>query len=297
MTDRQNRQLSYDLHSHSSCSDGVLSPQELVRRAAEKGVDILALTDHDATSGVGPATMEAAKLGLHLVPGVEISVSWGSHLIHIVGLGIDPNNAELAQGLSRLRQTRIRRAEQIGRKLAGLGFSDALAGASRLAGGDIISRSHFARFLVEQGAVKDFQAAFRRYLARGKPAYVACQWAGLDEAVQWIRSAGGQAVIAHPARYRLGRQRLLALIDDFRTAGGEGLEVVSSAHNGAEIRQMAELAGQTGLLASTGSDFHTPDAHWADLGSMPGLPAQCRPVWENWPLAMAVSAAVSRRLQ
>ena len=283
MTDSQNRQPCYDLHSHTNCSDGVLTPRELVRRAVARGVNILAITDHDVTTAISPALEEAARSGLCLVPGVEISVTWGKYLIHIVGLNIDPQCGVLQEGLHGIRQTRVGRAEQMARKLAGLGFPDALSGAGSLAQGDVISRSHFARYLVQLGAVRDFQTAFRRYLSQGKPAYVSCQWAPLDEAVGWIRQAGGQAVIAHPARYRLGRQRLQILAEEFKAAGGEALEVVSSAHSAAENRQMAELACQTGLLASTGSDFHTPDAHWAELGSMPALPRQCRPVWDNWP--------------
>lgn len=277
-----NNNCCYDLHSHSTASDGMLEPVALVRRAVDQGVNVLALTDHDVLDGLTAAMTEARKTGLKLIPGVEISVTWESHVIHIVGLGIDPENPVLLQGLAALRQLREKRAEGIGMKLAKAGITGATEGARQLAGGQIVSRTHFARYLVNQGAVKDFKAAFKRYLKKGRPGYVHCDWVPLDEAVGWIIQAGGQAVIAHPARYSLSGTKLQLLVDDFKLAGGCALEVVTSSHNPADIRKMAQLANDNDLQSSVGSDFHTPDQSWAELGRIPPLPGGCTPVWKNW---------------
>jgi predicted metal-dependent phosphoesterase TrpH len=272
----------YDLHSHSTASDGTLSPAALVQRAVAQGVDVLALTDHDVLDGLAEAGTAARELGLTLIPGVEISVTWASQVIHIVALGIDAENEVLMKGLSVLRELREARADEMGRRLAWVGIAGAAAGARALAGGQIISRTHFARFLIEQGHARDFKAAFRRYLKRGRPGYVACDWVALDEALSWIRQAGGQAVIAHPARYSLSRIKLQALVDDFKAAGGCALEVVSSSHNPGEVQQMAQLANQNGLLSSVGSDFHTPEQSWGELGRVGRLPPECTPIWNGW---------------
>jgi hypothetical protein len=209
-------------------------------------------------------------------------VTWAAQVIHIVALGIDPEHPDLVNGLRALREQREWRADAMGERLARAGIEGAAAGARALAGGQIVSRTHFARFLVEQGVVNDFKAAFRRYLKRGRPGYVACDWVALDEALSWISKAGGQAVIAHPARYGLSRVKLQALVDDFKSAGGCALEVVTSSHNPAEIRQMAQLANDNGLLSSVGSDFHTPEQSWGELGRVGPLPAACTPVWNAW---------------
>jgi len=281
----ENPGCCFDLHSHSTASDGTLSPAELLKRAHAQGVDVLALTDHDVLDGLVEAGLAARDHDIQLVPGVEISVTWASQVIHIVALGIDPEQPDLVRGLQGLRDLREGRAEEIGQRLARAGIKDAAEGARALASGQIVSRTHFARFLVEQGAVSDFRAAFRRYLRRGRPAYVPCDWVPLEEALGWIHKAGGQAVIAHPARYSLSRLKLQALVDDFKSAGGCALEVVSSSHNPAETRQMAQLANDNGLLSSVGSDFHTPEQGWAELGKVAALPAGCVPVWQDWALA------------
>jgi len=278
----EEKKRCYDLHSHSTASDGTLSPTALVERALAQGVDVLALTDHDVLDGLAEAAEAARKCGLTLVPGVEISVTWASQVIHIVALGIDPEYPDLRQGLEALRELREWRADEIGRRLARVGIVGSAEGARTLAGGQIVSRTHFARFLVEQGLVKDFKAAFRRYLKRGRPGYVACDWVALEDALEWIIKAGGQAVIAHPARYSLSRVKLQALVDDFKSAGGCALEVVSSSHNPGEVRQMARLANDNGLLGSVGSDFHTPEQVWGELGRVGSLPSACTPIWHDW---------------
>jgi predicted metal-dependent phosphoesterase TrpH len=272
----------YDLHSHSTASDGTLTPTALIERALRQGVDVLALTDHDVLDGLEEAEAAARASRLRLIPGVEISVNWGSRVIHIVALDIDPSHSLLCRGLEDLRGQRLQRAERIGQRLARLGIEGAWAGARELASGQIVTRSHFAQYLVNAGVVSDFQAAFRRYLRQGKPAYVACEWTSLEQAVQWIVAAGGQAVIAHPARYGLSGLKLRMLLDDFKAAGGVALEVVSSSHNPAETRKMAELARHHGLLASVGSDFHSPEQGWAELGRVAALPKICIPIWHDW---------------
>ena len=274
----------YDLHSHSTASDGTLSPTALVERALAQGVDVLALTDHDVLGGLAEAAVAAKKSGVTLISGVEISVTWASRVLHIVALGIDPQNPVLVKGLEFLRAQREWRAEEIGQRLARAGIAGAAEGARRLAGGQIVSRTHFARFLVEQGVVRDFQAAFRRYLKEGRPGYVRCDWVALDEALSWISASGGQAVIAHPARYNLSRTKLQVLVDEFKSGGGCALEVVTSSHNPAEVRQMAQLANDHGLFSSVGSDFHTPEQSWAELGRVAPLPSGCTPIWHDWQL-------------
>jgi predicted metal-dependent phosphoesterase TrpH len=272
----------YDLHSHSTASDGTLSPTALVERAQRQGVDVLALTDHDVLDGLAEAERAAQTCGVQLIPGVEISVSWGGRVIHILGLGIDPAHAGLCAGLDDLRRQRQDRAERIGERLARLGIAGAHEGASELAGGQIVTRSHFAHYLVNQGIVSDFQAAFRRYLRQGRPAHVSCDWTSLEQALGWIGAAGGQAVIAHPARYAMSGLKLRSLLDEFRTAGGIALEVVSSSHNPVETQKMADLARRYDLRASVGSDFHSPDHGWAELGRVAPLPAGCTPIWHDW---------------
>lgn len=275
--------LNYDLHCHSTASDGVISPAAVIERAAAQGVDVLALTDHDVTAGLAEARQAALRNDITLINGVEISVTWQNQLLHIVGLGFDEANPQLQQGLQRLRNIRESRADEIALKLQGLGIQGANDGARRLAAGSIVSRSHFARFLVEQGKVSGFQQAFDRYLKKGKPAYVACQWASLEEVVSWINEAGGQAVIAHPARYRLSLTKLRALLVDFIAVGGRGIEVACSSHNPAEKAKMADLACHYELLASAGSDFHEPDRGWAELGRCTALPGHVTPIWHDWP--------------
>jgi len=277
-----NRALCYDLHCHSTASDGSLSPAALIERAIQHGVDVLALTDHDALDGLPEAYSAINGQSLKLIPGVEISVTWSGRVIHILGLNIDPANVILINGLQHLSVQRERRAELIGQRFAKIGIADAEEGARALAGGNIVTRSHFAQFLVKQGIVSNFKSAFRRYLKQGRPAYVGSEWVQLEQALEWIRLSGGQAVIAHPARYGLSGLKLLSLIEDFKAAGGVGLEVVSSSHNPAENSRMGKLANQLGLLASVGSDFHSPEQEWVELGRVAALPNECTPIWQTW---------------
>lgn len=272
----------YDLHSHSTASDGELTPAELVRHAASKGVQILALTDHDVTDGLAEARAEAALAGIELINGVEISVTWNKKLIHVVGLNFDPENEALQTGLAKLRQSRIGRSEKIANRLAKAGIEGALAGAQAYAGGQILSRTHFAKFLLAEGHVKTMQAAFDKYIGEGKKAYAAGEWASLEEALGWINGAGGVAVIAHPARYKLSATKLRALCQDFKDLGGVAIEVSSGKFDAIEVRNMSEYAQRFDLAASLGSDFHGPSQAWLQMGRLPALPKACRPVWQAW---------------
>ncbi len=275
-------QKQYDLHSHSTASDGELTPAELVAHAARCGVDVLALTDHDDTSGFQEAAQAARTEGIELIAGVEISTTWGKHLVHIVGLNIDPDNATLQAGLKNLRLQREERGARMAQRLEKRGVGGALAGARRFANGNILSRTHFARYLVEAGHAKNINDAFKRHLGDGKPAYVASAWAELAEVVAWIRGAGGVAVIAHPARYKLSATKLRLLIEDFKACGGAGLEVVSGSQEKKETRNMAEYARRYELYASMGSDYHGPSQSWLGMGKQPPLPDGCVPVWQAW---------------
>lgn len=275
--------LHYDLHAHSCVSDGVLTPTLLLERAASRQVDVLALTDHDDTRGLAEAAVAAARLGVRLVNGVEISVSWQKTTLHVVGLGIDPTHVSLAEGLAAIRAGRRERAERIAVQLARFGVPEALAGALRHAANpDLIGRMHFARDLVERGICKDIQSVFKRYLAKGRPGYVSHQWAEMADAIGWIRESGGQAVLAHPGRYELGSGRLTQLLNEFRDAGGEAIEVVTGSHTPDQFIRFARLAREHGLLSSRGSDFHSPEEHWRDLGRLAKLPDICTPVWQHW---------------
>ncbi|WP_457674100.1 PHP domain-containing protein [Thiolapillus sp.] len=274
--------LKYDLHSHSTVSDGTLHPAELVRQAADAGVDVLALTDHDNVSGIAEAREAAAESGLRLVPGVEISVTWNGHTVHVLGLNLDDNNPILRQGLEKLCDYRAWRAEEIGRRLEKKGIRGSYEGACALATGALVGRTHFARFLVAQGHARDVREVFRKFLVAGKPGHVRGEWASLEDALGWISAAGGMAVIAHPARYNMTRGKLRRLIGEFRELGGRGLEVVSGSHNRDECYTMARHAADFGLLASAGSDYHGPENPWINLGRLPDLPHGCEPVWNHF---------------
>ncbi|MES9964198.1 MAG: PHP domain-containing protein [Candidatus Sedimenticola sp. 20ELBAFRAG] len=283
--------LLIDLHSHSTASDGTLSPTELFELAASKGVNILALTDHDTTEGLAEAELAAIETGVCLVPGVEVSVTWNAQVVHLVGLGVDPENTELQDGLAKLREFRDWRAEEIGRRLEKEGVRGSFEGARALSNGRLISRTHFARFLVEKGYAPDTRKVFKRFLTRGNPGHVPGQWAELGEAVSWIRAAGGQAVLAHPARYKLTRTKLRRLIKEFKAAGGEAIEVVSGSHSRDENYTMARHAKDFDLKGSCGSDYHGPENQWTDLGRLEPMPDSVRPVWDGWiQLQTAVSA-------
>ena len=277
----------YDLHTHSLASDGTLASDELVRRAHAAGVAVMALTDHDEVAGVADATAAAADCGLQLVPGIELSVTWQRRTIHIVGLHIDPTNTTLLAGISRLRQFRQWRAEEMGRRLAKQGIIGAYAGARALAQGRSVGRTHFARWLVAKGYCHDIQEVFRHFLKPNRPGYVAGEWATLEEALSWLHGAGGIAVVAHPARYRLSGNKRRQLLGEFRELGGAAIEVVSGSHSADDVITSARDAQQHQLLASAGSDFHDPDNPWIALGQLPPLPPQCQPVWQSaqWPLA------------
>lgn len=271
-----------DLHCHSTVSDGLLSPADLVRRAAAKGVGLLALTDHDDVSGLAEARAAADECGMGFLNGVEVSVTWNEHTIHIVGMRIDPGRPELAEGLAAIRRGRAERALRIAQALGEAGFAGALEGAARQAGNAaIIGRTHFARYLVEQGVARDVKTVFQHYLVRGKPGYVRHQWASLEEALGWIHAAGGVAVIAHPARYRVGRNELRALVTEFKERGGEAVEVACGGHSAEQVREFGNLARHFGLLASSASDFHGPGESYADLGAVPDLPEGLVPVWRD----------------
>ncbi len=283
-----------DLHSHSNASDGELSPAELVQRARQRGVSLLALTDHDTTAGIA-AAQQAAHAGptpglepipghvladhLRLIPGVEISVTWHSQVIHVLGLNINPDSARLQAGLQGLSVQRELRAQQIAKQLTQKGVKDAYAGAKALAVGPL-TRTHFAHYLVQQGLANNLQTVFKHYLVRGKPGYVAGQWATLNEALSWIHDAGGQAVVAHPARYKMTRSKLKELLAEFKAGGGCGLEVVSGTHSRNDTVQMAELARLFGLYSSAGSDYHGPKQFWLHLGAIPPLPKDCEAIWQ-----------------
>jgi len=271
----------YDLHSHSTASDGSLTSAQLIARAIEQGVDVLALTDHDGTEGIAEAQQAVQDTDLTLIPGVEISVTWGNGTVHILGLNIDPDNSELQQGLTAMRDFRVGRAHEIAKRLDKAGITGALEGARKYASEVMLGRLHFAKFLVEQHYAKDIQDVFKRYLVRGKPGYVPGQWTTLNEAVSWIKAAGGQAVIAHPARYKITATKLRRLIEEFKEAGGVGFEVVSGRQHPEEVKHLARLAEKFELLASCGSDFHTPDS-WAELGKLSPLPESCTPIWSKW---------------
>lgn len=282
-----------DLHCHSTASDGALPPAELVARAAARGSRMLALTDHDCTAGLAEAGEAAREHGLDLIRGVEISVSWRTRTIHIVGLDIDPDCPALAAGLRVVREGRVERARRMEAALAKIGIHGAFDGAMALCGNpEMIGRTHFARFLVESGEVKNVATVFRKYLVKGKPGYVPHQWAELADAVGWIRAAGGVAVIAHPGRYDIGRQLQEELVQDFKAVGGEAIEVVSASHTLDQTHKFALLAARMELLASAGSDFHAPGEGGRDVGLTQDLPPVCVPVWSRFtpPRATPVAA-------
>jgi predicted metal-dependent phosphoesterase TrpH len=274
---------NFDLHNHSTCSDGLLSPTQLIELATRTGVDAIALTDHDTTDGLAEAGRAAREAGIAFVPGVEISVSWGGTTLHIVGLHVDPASADLARGLRSIRDGRFGRAQRIAAELERLGFPGTLEGALELAGNEAkLSRSHFARHLVRCGAVKNGQAAFDKYLGNGKPAYVAHRWATLENAVSWIRAAGGTAVLAHPGRYDLKPMMRHEMLGEFRAHGGEAIEVVTGSHRPEEYATWQRVALEHGFLASRGADYHGPGESACEPGRLAPLHASLTPVWSKW---------------
>lgn len=271
-----------DLHCHSVVSDGTLTPEALAARAHANGVQLWALTDHDEVGGQHRAREAAHALGLPYLTGVEISVTFGAVTVHVVGLGFDPDNAALVAGLAQTRGGRGERAKDMAQQLATVGINGAFEGALTYAGNpELISRTHFARFLVETGVCADTYEVFRRFLTEGKPGFVPHRWASLRDAVRWIRDAGGMAVIAHPARYDHSPSAEFALFSEFKAFGGEGVEVVTGSHSPDEYRTYAAMAQEFGLLASRGSDFHSPAESRCDLGTLPPLSRQLTPVWQG----------------
>lgn len=271
--------LVYDLHSHSTASDGLLSPRELVARAKQFGVDVLALTDHDTVAGLSEAKAAADALAIALLNGVEISATWNRRTVHIVGLGIDTHNAVLLAGLDQLQAKRRERAAEMGRRLEAAGFPNAFAGAQRYGDGHNVTRTHFARYLMECGAAPSVADVFHSYLRAGKPGYVKTEWVPLAEAVKWIHNAGGQAVVAHPGRYDFTGSMLRAFLTDFVDCGGDGIEVVYSGCSPDMLRNNANYARQFRLRASVGSDFHDPTVPWVELGRLAQLPTDLPPIW------------------
>ena len=272
--------LNADLHCHSVVSDGTLQPETLAQRAQSNGVELWSLTDHDEVDGQQRAADAAMALGLDYLSGCEISVSFAGVTVHIVGLGFDADDDALRAGLAATRGGRDQRAREMSDALAKVGIKNAFEGALRYVGNPaLISRTHFARHLVDSGVCSDTNEVFRRFLTEGKPGYVPHRWAALGDAVRWITQAGGMAVIAHPGRYRFTPTEEYALFTEFIAHGGRGVEVVTGSHTTADYQKYAEMALEFGLLASRGSDFHSPDESHTDLGALPDLPGQLTPVW------------------
>jgi predicted metal-dependent phosphoesterase TrpH len=269
-----------DLHTHSTVSDGLLSPADVARRAAERGVAVLALTDHDETGGLSQARAAAESAGMRFVDGVEISIEWGGLQVHIVGLDFDARDSSLATGLESVRSGRIERAHRMSAELEKFGIPGCFSGAMRYAGNpSLIGRSHFARYLVEIGVCRDMRSVFDSYLVPGKPGYVVHRWATLGEAVGWILGAGGVAVIAHPGRYKFSREEMRRLFDEFKGLGGRAIEVVSGSHSPEHLAEFSRIAREYGFLASCGSDFHGPQESRVDVGRHAPLPEDVTPVW------------------
>lgn len=280
----------FDLHTHSNVSDGTLTPTELMQQAFQAGIQVIALTDHDTTDGICSAQRAADRLDLRLIPGVEISAHWRDRTLHIVGLQIAVDHPALQQGLARLASARTERAQQISQQLQAAGLTgDWYAVAQQF--GQSIGRPHFARALVAAGHAATVPEAFRRFLKPGKPGYAAGTWAPLADVIDWIRAAGGQAVLAHPARYRLPQRRLRQLLAAFVQAGGVGMEVVAGSHSAEESRTLARLACDYHLLASVGSDYHGPGLSARSLGPLPALPPGCTPIWQDWSLPVPDAVA------
>jgi predicted metal-dependent phosphoesterase TrpH len=273
--------LNADLHCHSVVSDGTLTPEVLAARAAANGVELWALTDHDEISGQHRAIAAAREAGMKYLTGTEISVTFAGQTVHIVGLGFDPDDASMRQGLTATRGGRGERAKEMAEGLARVGIHGAYEGALQHVGNpELISRTHFARFLVDSGVCRDTHEVFRRFLTEGKPGFVPHRWASLGDAVAWITRAGGVAVIAHPARYAFTANEEYALFSEFKTHGGQAVEVVTGSHTAAEYVKYAQTAREFELAASRGSDFHSPDESHTDLGQLPYLPGTLTPVWE-----------------
>ena len=273
--------LNVDLHCHSRASDGLLSAEEVAQRAAGNGVELLALTDHDNLDGLAPARAVADELGMQFANGVEISIEWGGLQVHIVGLNFDATDPVLCAGLESIRSGRVNRAQRMSDELEKVGIPGCFDGAMRHAENPhLISRAHFARYLVEIGVCKDVRSVFESYIVPGLPGYVDHRWATLEESVNWIVGAGGIAAIAHPGRYKFSKAEMRALLEDFKGFGGQALEIVSGSHSTENVTTFSRYAREFGFLASCGSDFHGPGESYVDLGKLSPLPAELTPVWE-----------------
>lgn len=275
--------MHIDLHTHTTASDGVFSPRELIARARQRGVSVLSITDHDSVAAYDE--LDGTETGVTLIPGLEWSTRWRRSEIHVLGLGLCPDDAELRRALEQQQAARRDRAARIAAKLEKLGVEQPLDGARRQAGEHIIGRPHFARHMVDTGFVRDESRAFSKYLAAGKPAWCGTEWAGLEQVIAWTHAAGGLAVLAHPAAYKLTRTKLGELIDDFCAAGGDGMEVVSGKQTQEVTTNLVNLCRRTGLMASCGSDFHRSGPGMAEPGECDLPVSACRPVWAGWPAA------------
>ena len=272
--------VNFDFHCHSTVSDGLLPPQEVAMRAAANGVDLWSLTDHDDLGGLAIAKATAEEAGIDFVNGVEISIEWKGVPIHILGLGFDAAHPALSGGLDALRSGRLERAKRMGDALAAIGIPGVYEGAVCFATNpSLISRAHFARYMVSIGLARDVSSVFQHYLTPGKPGYVDHRWATLEEAVSWITTAGGVAVVAHPARYKMSGSDMRRFLDDFKAFGGQGVEVTCGSHSPDHVMHFARLARHYAFHASRGSDFHGPQESYVDLGKLPQLPEDLKPVW------------------
>lgn len=272
--------MIFDLHSHTNCSDGVLSPHELIARAVEKGVDALSITDHDTLEAYRDLEHWSDKISL--IPGIELSTQWQKTGVHILGLNVEIDSAAMNTAVRLQSESRRQRAIQIGERLEKKGLEGVYEGASKLTRGAYVGRPHFARFLVQSGQVESINKAFKNYLGDGKAGDIRHHWADLRQVIEWVRKANGIAVLAHPLKYKLTRTRLKRCLDDFIAAGGQGMEVVSGNQTHQQTSDMARLCEQYGLLASCGSDFHMPGKPWAELGFFAHLPRNVKPVWESF---------------
>ena len=275
----------FDLHTHSWYSDGHYAPVDLVERAATQGIRVLALTDHDTTAGIAEARAACEARSIQLISGVEVSVTWEKKTIHVIGLGVDPDDARLQATLSSIGLIRESRAEEMGERLARKGILGVLEEAREIAGVGMVTRTHFAKVLAARGHALDVRDVFGRFLTPGKPGYVSTTWAPLEQAVACIRNAGGCAVIAHPLRYRLTRTWLRRLAGEFREMGGRGIEVLSGQPSPGDLQSMRDFAIREQLRGSCGSDFHGPDEGWPKLGRVPLMPAGVEPIWADWSFA------------
>lgn len=271
-----------DLHCHSTISDGLLPPQDLVAHAAQRGVKVLGLTDHDDLGGLALAAEAAKQHDIAFINGVEISVTWKRRTLHIVGLKINPENTALMTALAQVRIGREERALEMAAGLAKAGIHGAYEGAKTFAKQSIMTRSHFAQYLVQAGHAKNVKSVFKKFLVKGKPGFVDHQWMGLEEAVKLINGSGGTAVIAHPGRYDLGFVNMHLLMHEFRSYGGAAIEVVTGSHTPPQYQQFAVIAHRFGLKASQGSDYHGPGLSYMEMGNLPDLPHGCVPVWQDW---------------